>query len=116
MMFPREKHRRFATIDESGRIEFGFAEGEKKKRARRDYNSFDRFERVRCCALNFSDTRVNRSFFHNSGQGGGQATELISRLSLSLFSNAVEFPPSRLETNPALKLREKTRVKRERSL
>lgn len=31
MMFPREKHRRFATIDESGRIEFGFAEGEKKK-------------------------------------------------------------------------------------
>lgn len=32
MMFPREKHRRFATIDESGRIEFGFAEGEKKKK------------------------------------------------------------------------------------
>lgn len=31
MMFPREKHRRFATIDESGRIEFGFAEGKKKK-------------------------------------------------------------------------------------
>lgn len=43
MMFPREEHR-CATIDESGRIEFGlgFAEDKKKKGARRDYNSFDR--------------------------------------------------------------------------
>lgn len=55
MMFPREEHR-CATIDESGRIEFGlgFAEDKKKREhAETTIVSIDRFEQVRCCALNF---------------------------------------------------------------
>lgn len=44
-------------IDESGRIEFGlgFAEDKKKKREHAETTIvlIDRFEQVRCCALNF---------------------------------------------------------------